>query len=132
MNREIKFRAWRKDTKQMFDDIMFCDFENEKTVHEQSLNESIEVAQGTFFVLMQYTGLKDKNGKEIYEGDVVERYKGKIGSVEYGKYVTNNDENEDIFGWMFNDFTGRYWALDPQSNWKVIGNIYENHELLNP
>jgi len=72
-----------------------------------------------FFKLMQYTGLKDKNGKEIYEGDIV---KGTGG--EFNEEVWEAGWNED------RDFIG--WSITPQNcedGLEIIGNIYENPEL---
>lgn len=80
----------------------------------------------------QSTGLTDKNGKEIFEGDIVKGYTDcgwENGKVVFGKYVTDNEQNEDIMGWCFS-CKMRYHALDPQCSWEIIGNIYENPELL--
>lgn len=64
---------------------------------------------------MQYTGLKDKNGKEIYEGDVVERIGTRI-AIEW------QDGDGCDAGYVF--------GKDDCLEWEVIGNIYENPELL--
>jgi len=114
--REIKFRAWRKDTKQMYDDVLFSNFKEEK--EEYSLNGCIDMAQNTFFILMQYTGLKDKNGKEIYEEDIV-KDKERISEVffEEGMFRHGNK-------------TGSAAVTLRLKNLEIIGNIYENKELL--
>lgn len=76
--------------------------------------------------LGQYTGLKDKNGKEIYEGDIVKidcptmKMQGKIFYSEDGADFRIYDEIED--------FEENLWYL--QEEYEVIGNIYENPELL--
>ncbi|GAB1462208.1 YopX family protein [Pedobacter sp.] len=65
--REIKFRAWNSDTKQMFYDF-------DQNIKEVGLGKSIHLfvyETGLHFnTLMQFSGLRDRNGKEIYEGDV--------------------------------------------------------------
>ena len=98
--REIKFRLWEHGT--MYDSDC-CDF-------------SIELCgYGNFNgILMQYTGLKDKSGKEIYEGDIIEIPR------EYGPIVIRNFIEDTFFlAECKGDSLGR-----------VIGNIYENPELL--
>ena len=115
--REIKFRAWNKNTKQMID---------LKAITPLALDIS---ANGIFLpfrddlILMQYTGLKDKNGQEIYEGDIVKH-------LTYGgNYpVTYSCENT---GYGLKTRRGSmHLCSDCCPNLEVIGNIYENKELL--
>ncbi len=126
MNREIKFRAWHKDLKKMF---KIGQITLEKGTWNFEPNDrdfiGMSIPYQPSFVLMQYTGLHDKNGKEIYEGDIVKITGSKeidIGKViyEYNGFtvdVTNMDR-----------YYGRVHLLEKFT--EVIGNIYENPELL--
>lgn len=122
--RKIKFRAWDK--------------ENEKMMKVSSLhleNKEISVKEnGTFHLfrmqdLMQYTGLKDKNGKEIYEGDVVLVKLGGISTwyktvikFKEGVFIASLIDGKDYI-YIFNR------GFD-NNDFEVIGNIYENKKLL--
>lgn len=142
MNRTIKFRAWDKK-EEKFDYDMFVDFEGDvwyyAEINYDTPNTEIDYNNSeNRYELMQYTGFKDKNGTEIYEGDIVRLYdiwdeltggreKGKqrICRVEYvgsGFLVVQGDEEgyeRDLFMAKIND-----------DDLEVIGNIYENPELL--
>jgi uncharacterized phage protein (TIGR01671 family) len=75
-------------------------------------------------VLMQYTGLKDRNGTEIYEGDILEitELSGRIGEYKVGRYTVNFDAGAYV--------AGSYRLGLVAHRAKVIGNIYKNPELL--
>jgi uncharacterized phage protein (TIGR01671 family) len=118
MEREIKFRVWL---------IVENDFNDEgyKMIYDLAFEEYLPVNDQLSSVkhLMQYTGLLDKNGKEIYEGDIVKSAKSihdKNGVVEFYK------------GSFILRFDNEYYALGFYENEKgeVIGNIYQNPELL--
>ena len=122
--RKIKFRAWDK--------------ENEKMMKVSSLhleNKEISVKEnGTFHLfrmqdLMQYTGLRDKNGKEIYEGDIVLVKLGGVSTwyktvvkFKEGAFIASLIDGEDYI-YIFNR------GFD-NNDFEVIGNIYENKKLL--
>ena len=132
--REFKFRAWIKKEKRM-DDVNFINFAAQfvgkwecRKPHADLLNYKDEVTtrRGKLcnledVELMQYTGLKDKNGKEIYEGDIV-----KISDDIYCQ-VMWFDKFASFF--LINEI-GEAYKMSFVHNYEVIGNIYENPELL--
>jgi len=77
------------------------------------------------YEIMQYTGLKDKNGKEIYEGDILKLQPEEGMIVE----VVNRPE---LNGYGVIDKEGWQGQLSNKSNHEIIGNIYENPDLLQP
>jgi uncharacterized phage protein (TIGR01671 family) len=115
MKREIKFRAW--DGKRMTTSgIMF----NTSTgCLEVPSSASFGGVMTTPYSLMQFTGLKDKNGVDIYEGDLLKRLNGAIDRVEFdtGQFVVVHKNGDSDYIAVKNKF-------------EVIGNIYENPELL--
>ncbi|PGX01704.1 hypothetical protein COE40_19245 [Bacillus cereus] len=120
--REIKFRAWSK-VANMFLDI--TGFETEKGKIYGLFHDGDYIPCDEDIHLMQYTGLKDKNGKEIYEGDIVQISGHPFqGSIDIdGNYEVGYNELMELCcgGWYLHRM--RHWA-------EVIGSIYENPELL--
>ena len=109
--REIKFRAWDKETKKM---SLYPQLGFNNSV---DINEQIRCCGKE---LMQYTGLKDKNGKEIYEGDIV-RGNGLINAViVYEESATSFLADAGFAKLKFAN----------NSLIEVIGNRFENSELL--
>jgi hypothetical protein len=115
--RELKFRAWSKSEKKMIYNI------------QNEFEERIELGMDCFsdylknddFIVEQYTGLKTKNGKMIYEGDIVSKHnsdlKGVVKQVKDGQWAIYWDNTPD-----------GYYVLFKYSNLcEVIGNIHEDN-----
>lgn len=122
MKREIKFRAWDSKKERMFPVYgLGNDFVTEDTIdgvdpgHNAFTGEELKER----IILMQYTGLKDKNGKEIYEGDIVEN--------EFGKKLVEWRDGGFVY---LERFMTIFLQHEEVSKLEVIGNIYENKELI--
>jgi len=125
--REIKFKGKRASNGKWVYGAYIPASEDQPIEHiyDLQLDEFVEIKSGT---AGQYVELKDKNRVEIYGGDTVRCAHGNC-RVEFGKWVSNNRNNDDILGWMV---MGEYSAhpLDPQAAYWVIGNTSENPEPL--
>ena len=114
MNREIKFRTWHKRNKKMID-VGEMDF-NLQSIYYNMGNVSFDE-----FEIMQYTGLKDKNGKEIFEGDIIEA-ENRLWQIGFrdGCFV----------GVDFKNVAWDELVNIGYGETKVIGNVFEDSELL--
>ena len=133
--RPIKFRAWNKHVKKMLYrvelayDMMRCHC---KVEHDGGCDNGLmsfdDVLDDDNYIPMQYTGLKDKHGKEIYEGDIVKDFKG----IAVVHYVPPGFQcwDKPRKGWWLGG--GNAYGQDsPQlTGTEIIGNIHENKELL--
>lgn len=136
MNREIKFRAWDTQNEEFssytnrdphFDVTTGRIFFWERTRKEDGSygGDIILEDLGERFVLEQFTGIMDKNGKEIYEGDVVKLFNDEDEHYE----VVYNCFDHDILGFILEGQGGRGdWFASKDR--EVVGNIRENPELL--
>lgn len=118
--REIKFRAWDKKENKMQQVVQIL-YGHEASNYPLSVDffRSVKSRLIKDIELMQYTGLKDKNGVEIYEGDILKE-DGILSTVEY---------KDDIPGFGLNN--SKYsLCMYSSENMEIIGNIFENKELL--
>ena len=115
--KEIKFRVWDNDLEIMSysDAEIFITFSDDGICIGYEIDDEIDD-----YELMQYIGLKDKNGEEIYEGDIVKLFEYKV--------IDNIVLPEEIV--TINDIRKGCDTLRPSQYMEVIGNIYENPELL--
>jgi uncharacterized phage protein (TIGR01671 family) len=124
--REIRFRAWDKEIEGMYECGTILDI-----LKRQEEMSDRNWLLCTDHVIMQYTGLCDKNGKEICEGDIVSF---KPNSIEFPEEICIYEVVwfEQNCGFLFKINNDRYEVLDAgyQDRLAVIGNIYENPELL--
>lgn len=133
--REIKFRAWNSSWKMMIQpqdiislgsdgvsnkiaDVRFWIKTTDGVHHDHTWEDDEDV------ILMQYTGLKDKNGKEIYEGDI----------VQYKDWKDNYGDTPVEVDFINGQFSINHHATKEYDEWwsecEIIGNRFENPELL--
>lgn len=131
--RQIKFRAWNKDANSFYESIgtstnfFFGINSKERLVFEKYLGKG----QWQEEPLQQYTGLKDKNGKEIYEGDLVKIF-------DWGLEAHKVEWAEELGMWSIAVFLidqKMMESVNDKTDWEgkifeVVGNIYENSELV--
>jgi hypothetical protein len=121
--REIKFRIWDSKEEMMIQDSGHFHVSADGEVF--SINDNEDITNSV--VLMQYTGLKDKNGKEIYEGDIVLLDLGVFGAVYYDEAETSYIVHVQPLGPRQEH---QYEVLGLGYPESVIGNIHENSELI--
>ena len=124
--REIKFRAWCLDHKCMDDDFYI----RSSGVVYESANRTydtpnIEIEENPNLIVMQFTGLQDKNGVDIYEGDVVKK-ESNICEVIFSKKAAKFCVRLPSHQW--HGVVKKVYSI---SGVEVIGNIYQNPELIN-
>ena len=122
--RETKFRAYHKERKEMFE-IASIDFEEKKAALSNGIIKLLNV-DSKQFELLQYTGLKDKNDKEIYEGDIL------FFRDENMKYIVVWQDTAFIIKSIeIRKYLEKMcWLDDTEICCEIVGNIYENKKLL--
>ena len=124
MMREIKFRAWDKSHLRMCYVVSLNCYRNKDHVIKP-IKESYEpyVMKSEELEIMQYTGLKDKSGIEIYEGDIVEFLDEKP-IIEY------HDEHCSYGAWAKSVWGYKFVSMQVLASYEIIGNIHQNPELI--
>ncbi len=137
--RKIKFRAWHGSGSMQFLGVINW---NDNVVEPLGGGEEVSIDE---IVLMQFTGLHDKNGKEIYEGDIVVKnsyiwfdknkpnYRGTVEWIYSQWQVVAhciNKNKRGISDGINEGLNDDGFEDNEKSDWEVIGNIYENPELL--
>jgi len=120
--REIKFRAWDKEERKMV-----SDFDIEATSGDPVINESQSDPRD--LIVMQYTGLLDKNGKEIYEGDIVKSTAFNASEVRFkhGAFIIGYHRGSST---AVRPMLLQNNAVDKAGRLEIIGNIYQNPGLI--
>lgn len=136
MAREIKFRAWDRINKIMtYNPINAINFEGQILLNDGKFYD----IDKTDYILMQYTGLKDKNDKEVYEGDIIHfsKYNQKHNESDQGIGIVKFDEFDYLYGLRLEDCkqikpkpSGFFRGLGDLGSCEIIGNIYEHKYLL--
>lgn len=120
--REIKFRVWHKG-KKIISEVLGIDILHKEIFFSNGDVDYCEISDFKYIELMQYTGLKDEYGDEIYEGDIVILHNSKyevIFNSKEARFVL-----KDAFFEMDIPFTN-----NNNERIEIVGNIYENPELL--
>lgn len=121
MQREFKFRAWSTENNKMMD-----------WEHIQSFRNFQKLLTIPFVKVMQYTGFKDKDGKEIYEGDILSCKVWIDGKWEDSKEPVMFKDGCFVLDWSFKKDGSYYEIMSVEiEGKKVLGNIYQNPELVN-
>jgi len=157
MNREIKFRVWNKQTKawakndcsfhcfsnwqidpftgQLTDFVGAIDGDRETRYNANPAPDYYlrdgEIVNEPRYVLIQFTGLKDKNGKEIYEGDIIHyKFDGASYPKEAQDELLTCEYNASFGGYTFDCKEDSYYWAEIQGYVEIVGNVFENPELL--
>ena len=128
--RDIRFRAWDKEEEKMWFDVGITI--DKHIILQLTTDDGLHSIRPERAILMQFTGLKDKSGREIFEGDIVAPGKREVvflTHLEYhegvGFYTVSHETKDDMeipMHWTF----GVTQAEDSE----IIGDIYSNPELL--
>ena len=136
MNREIKFRVYDKDFKRM----RYLNSSHDFICFDEKGNGyyyNMQTGLGEWFSgLMQYTGLKDKNGVEVYENDIIDIHQTVNGYnqfvIQYDNYKFSaryyNQKTKQILGWYQYDLDELFEINEFEKEIEVIGNVWDKND----
>lgn len=131
-----KYRAWDIEFEKMVQvNTLFLDEQTLKVTYE---NGGVAKDDINYYVLMQSTGLKDKNGKEIFEGDLITETGVFNSTVKYGSWVYEEDfgaKAKSVGFYLDKSYEEHTWYENfnydyISKNCEVVGNIYENKNMI--
>lgn len=136
--REIKFRAWDKKTKQMEKFTLHSlvwNYDQQCFLKDAGADLKFDVLKEDVEI-MQYTNLLDKNGKGIYEGDILKTRFHDIGLVKFGSEYNSSggDDSSKFLGYYIETKNKKILQImvNDECRDEIIGNVFENPELLTP
>ena len=125
LNIELKFKAWNKVTKKIYRSGALS-FSTERHSFLLHTDKTVTESKDSDMEIMQYTGQKDVNNKEIYQRDIIE--------LDEFKFIIVWDNNKG--GWAYTDVERRIrmasFGRSEANRCTVVGNQFENPEMLNP
>mgnify|MGYP003967449221 CR=1 FL=1 len=138
--RQLKFRAW-VEMENVEDGSKHWSMLDNDNLSEWTVKDLFDEEDNSI-ITMQSTGLKDSNGVDVYEGDILmddgfigEDYPN-IGIVRFGWWDSDDYETGNGYGWYVeahdNEWEIKSWCVKQSIDSEVMGNIYENPELLTP
>ena len=136
--KEIKFRAWHRKRRVIYHNVCFDSYGYPMQLKGPGI-DVLDFVRRDDCELMQFIGLRDKNGEEIYEGDIIKWISGNKGYYFEGTVIKHNKYDRSGWGMLLNN-QKRYnvfqsWFIDDEIiivfplNCEIIGNIYENPKL---
>lgn len=133
----LKYRAWYVLAEEMINEILMISFLTNEIIGKFSDGSTSvplkfeDKRNGEDVILMQSTGLKDKNGKEIFEGDIV-RMRNPRDRRQIGMFQVVRVANSPMLGLLDKKLTTEIFNLyeHMRNYYEIIGNVYENPELL--